>query len=156
MTHDAAPPIGTVTFRRFADLDARTLYALLRLRVDVFVVEQKCPYPDLDGRDTEPATEHAWLQDFAGPAAYLRILRDPDAIRIGRLCTRADARGAGAATRLLGQALDRHPGRRMVLDAQSYLVGFYAGFGFAPCGPEFLEDGIAHVPMCRPAAPGPG
>ena len=97
-----------------------------------------------------PATEHAWLEDSAGPTACLRILCDPEAIRIGRVCTRADARGAGAATRLLGQALERHPGRRVVLDAQAYLVGFYAGFGFAPSGPEFLEDGIAHVPMCRP------
>ena len=92
--------MGTVTFRRLADLDARTLYSLLQLRVDMFVVEQHCPYPELDGRDTEPATEHSWLEDPAGPTAYLRILHEPDGIRIGRLWTRADARGAGAAARL--------------------------------------------------------
>ena len=150
VTHETPPQIGDVSFRRFADFDARTLYSLLRLRVDVFVVEQHCPYPDLDGRDTEPDAEHAWVEDAAGPTAYLRILREPDGIRIGRVCTRADARGAGAAARLLGQALERHRGQPVVLDAQSYLVGFYSRFGFEPSGPEFLEDGVAHVPMVRP------
>lgn len=137
---------------RFADLPADVLYALLRLRVDVFVVEQACAYPELDGRDTEPGTEHVWLQDGAGPVAYLRVLREAPAsgIRIGRVCTRADARGAGAAARLVGDILRRHAAEPAVLDAQSYLVGFYSRFGFAPSGPEFVEDGIPHVPMRRP------
>lgn len=150
VTPDTAQPIGDVTVRRFTDLDVRTLYSLLRLRVDVFVVEQHCPYPELDGRDTEPGTEHTWLEDASGPTVYLRILREPERIRIGRVCTRADARGAGAAARLLGDALERHPGQRVVLDAQAHLVGFYSRFGFEPSGPEFLEDGIVHVPMVRP------
>src|SRR5438034_1116433 len=54
---------------RFGDLDGPTLYALLRLRVDVFVVEQQCPYPELDGRDLSPSTVHVWLTDGGPPAA---------------------------------------------------------------------------------------
>jgi ElaA protein len=136
---------------RFADLPARTLYDLLRLRVDVFVVEQRCAYPELDGRDTEPGTEHVWLEDDAGPSAYLRVLCEPAAIRIGRVCTRADARGGGAAGRLVAHTLSRHPGTAAVLDAQAHLVGFYDRFGFTPSGEQFVEDGIPHVPMHRPA-----
>lgn len=137
---------------RFADLDAATLYALLRLRTDVFVVEQECAYPELDGRDTEPGTRHLWLRDGPGaePLGYLRILEEPDgSARIGRVCVAAKARGAGLAGRLMSVALDVVGARRCVLDAQSHLTGFYAGFGFAPTGPGFDEDGIPHVPMAR-------
>jgi ElaA protein len=145
--------VSELVLAPFAELDATTLYALLKLRCDVFVVEQECAYPELDGRDTEPGTVHAWLTgDGAEPVAYLRILADPDGVaRIGRVCVAAGARGTGAAGRLLAAALDRIGGRPCVLDAQSYLVGFYARYGFTPTGPEFLEDGIPHVPMARPA-----
>jgi len=135
----------------FAELDAATLYDLLRLRVDVFVVEQTCPYPELDGRDLEPGTEHLWIEDGRGPRAYLRVLPEPDGVRVGRVCTRADARGAGLAARLVQEVLARHAAAPMVLDAQAYLVGFYSRFGFVPSGPPFEEDGIPHVPMARPA-----
>jgi ElaA protein len=137
----------------FAELDTVTLYALLRLRTDVFVVEQQCPYPEVDGRDTEPATRHLWLapaDEPADPHSYLRILADADGTaRIGRVCTAAKARGLGLSRRLMSAALQRIGDRPSVLDAQSYLVGFYALFGFAIAGPEYVEDGIAHVPMHR-------
>ena len=133
------------------ELDAPTLYALLRLRVDVFVVEQECPYPELDGRDLEPSTVHVWTADDAGPTAYLRVLDDGDVARIGRVCTRADARGSGMAAQLMKAALARTSGRTVVLDAQSYLAGWYARFGFVADGPEFVEDGIPHIPMHRHA-----
>jgi ElaA protein len=139
----------------FADLDGATLYTLLRLRCDVFVVEQACAYPELDGRDTEPAARHLWLTDDDGadPVAYLRVLADPDgSARIGRVCVARKARGAGAAGRLMAAALALTGGRRCVLDAQSHLTAFYARFGFSPTGPEYLEDGIPHVPMARPAS----
>jgi ElaA protein len=134
----------------FADLDAATLYALLKLRTDVFVVEQNCPYPELDGRDTEPATRHLWYEDDDGsPLAYLRVLRDAERTwRIGRVCTARDARGRGLSGQLLTSALQLNEGT-FVLDAQSYLVDFYAGFNFAPSGPEYVEDGIPHTPMRR-------
>ena len=135
---------------RFADLDAATLYALMRLRVDIFVVEQACPYPELDGRDTEPDTRHLWRAEGERPTAYLRIVTDPDGTaRIGRVCTAASARGRGLATRLMADALDQIGDRPCVLDSQSYLVDFYRGLGFRPDGPEFVEDGIPHVPMRR-------
>ncbi len=145
--YGAAPPVRRA---RFAELDAVTLHDLVRLRVDVFVVEQACPYPELDGRDTEPGTEHVWVPDDSGPAAYLRTLDEPDgALRVGRVCVRRDARRLGLAGHLLTDVVARHGGRTLVLDAQSYLTGFYAGHGFVACGEEFLEDGIPHVPMLR-------
>ncbi|HEX6969275.1 MAG TPA: GNAT family N-acetyltransferase [Micromonosporaceae bacterium] len=134
---------------RFLDLDARTLYDLLRLRVDVFVVEQKCPYPELDGRDTEPGTLHLWLDRDGTPVAYLRLLDDGSARRIGRVVVGPGHRGAGHARRLMSEALAIVGPQPCVLDAQSHLVDFYAGFGFVATGPLFLEDGIPHMPMRR-------
>jgi ElaA protein len=143
-----------LTVASFADLDTTMLYALLKLRTDVFVVEQECPYPELDGRDAEPGTLHVWLGAATGdgPQGYLRVLTDPDgSARIGRVCVAKSARGGGVAGRLMSAALDLAGHRRCVLDAQSYLVAFYSGFGFTPTGPEYVEDGIPHVPMARPA-----
>jgi ElaA protein len=140
----------------FADLDAATLYALLRLRTDVFVVEQRCPYPELDGRDIEPGTRHLWLAspgDPHEPLAYLRVLTDADgAARIGRVCVAQAGRGAGLAGELLSAALELiGGGTDAALDAQTYLVDFYRRYGFVADGPEFVEDGIPHLPMRRPA-----
>jgi ElaA protein len=133
----------------FDDLDTRTLYALLRLRVDVFVVEQACPYPELDGRDLEPTTAHVWLSGVdAAPVAYLRVkLGGADgARRIGRVVTHPAHRGEGLAARLIAHVLGTRPGP-FVLDAQAHLVAWYEGFGFAVDGAPFVEDGIDHVPM---------
>src|SRR3954469_11994838 len=84
---------------RFVDLDAFTLYALLRLRIDVFVVEQNCVYGDLDGRDLEPGTHHMWFapaDERASPQAYLRLLSEMDGtFRIGRVCANPAARRNG-------------------------------------------------------------
>ena len=136
----------------FAELTPFEVYGLCRLRVDVFVVEQECPYPELDGRDVEPGTLHLWTADAAGPTSYLRLLVEPDGgRRIGRVATRADVRGRGLARGLLAAALGRCAATPVVLDAQSHLTGVYAALGFAPSGPEFVEDGIPHVPMRRDA-----
>ncbi|MCW2946942.1 MAG: family acetyltransferase [Actinoallomurus sp.] len=134
----------------FGELDVHTLYALLKLRVDVFVVEQACAYPELDGRDAEPGTRHVWLAgDSSAPAAYLRILDDPGGARIGRVVTAPHARGGGLAGRLMQAALRVVGDRTTRLDAQTQAAGFYTGYGFAADGPEFVEDGIPHVPMVR-------
>ncbi|BCJ67209.1 GNAT family N-acetyltransferase [Polymorphospora rubra] len=134
----------------FADLDTRTLHDLLRLRVDVFVVEQECAYPELDGRDTEPGTRHLWLARGGAPVAYLRILADPDGVaRIGRVLVAREARGDGLAGRLMTEALRVVGDRPSVLDAQAHLAGFYARFGYTTTGPEYVEDGIPHIPMRR-------
>lgn len=134
---------------RFAELESLTMYALLRLRSDVFVVEQHCAYPDLDGRDTEPGTTHVWYDHDGAPIAYLRILREPDgSVRLGRICTAAAHRGHGHAGRLVANALASvAPGTVCILDAQSHLVDFYRACGFHPTGPQFQEDGIPHTPM---------
>lgn len=139
----------------FDELDCATLYDLLRLRVDVFVVEQQCPYPELDGRDTEPSTVHLWIGDgHDHVAAYLRLLSEPDgSARIGRVAVARQARGRGHAARLMRAALDRVGGRPCLLNAQSHLVGFYERYGFVATGPESLEDGIPHVAMLRPPRP---
>jgi len=160
-----------------AELDATTLYRVLQLRVEVFVVEQQCPYPELDGRDLEPGTRWLWATeapeaakaeaaeraqpaesteaaDSAGTVlATLRILREPSGTaRIGRVATARRARGAGLAADLVRYALrvlDEDP-TEIVLDAQTPLAGWYRRFGFEPAGAQFVEDGISHLPMRRP------
>ncbi|WFE44286.1 GNAT family N-acetyltransferase [Verrucosispora sp. WMMD1129] len=134
----------------FAELDARTFHDLVRLRVDVFVVEQECAYPEIDGRDVEPGTRHLWLARDGAPVAYLRILADPGGVaRIGRVVVAPTARGAGHAGRLMTAALAEIGDRPCVLDAQSHLVDFYTRHGFTVSGPEYVEDGIPHTPMRR-------
>jgi ElaA protein len=135
----------------FRDLDTTTLYAILRLRGEVFVVEQECAYADIDGRDAEPGTRHVWFERDGEIRAYLRILRDEGQERIGRVVTAKTARGAGLAGRLMTEALEIIGHRPSVLDAQAHLTGFYARYGYEAAGPEFLEDGIPHVTMVREA-----
>jgi ElaA protein len=143
---------GSAPLRRewAADLTAADLHALLRLRVAVFVVEQDCPYQEVDGRDLEPATRHLWIPAGSGVLACLRLLDEGDGtFRIGRVCTAADARGRGLSRRLLLAALAEVGAAPCVLDAQTQVESFYAGHGFVRTGPEYVEDGIPHVPMRR-------
>ncbi|MAT05627.1 MAG: GNAT family N-acetyltransferase [Acidimicrobiaceae bacterium] len=140
----------TVTSRRFDQLSAREFHDLLRLRIDVFVVEQACPYPELDGSDVESGTEHHWIAEAGGaPACYARTLDDGAAIRIGRVVTAPPARGDGLAASLMTYLIGRFDDRPLVLDAQSHLAEWYTRFGFEHDGAEFVEDGIPHVPMRR-------
>jgi len=131
----------------FTMLDGPTAYAVWKLRQDVFVVEQACPYPDLDGRDVEPGTRHVLLMVDDALLGYARVLDDDDAWRIGRVLLAPDARGRGWADPIMETALSVCTGRDVVLDAQSPLAGWYATFGFEVDGAEFLEDGIPHLPM---------
>ncbi|WP_296607373.1 GNAT family N-acetyltransferase [Nocardioides sp.] len=131
----------------FDQLDAATVYAVCRLRQDVFVVEQECPYPDLDGRDVEPGTRHVLLSEDDLLVGYARVLDDGDVWRIGRVLLVPEARGRGLADVIMQTALSVAAGRDVVLDAQSPLTGWYATFGFEVSGPEFLEDDIPHTPM---------
>jgi ElaA protein len=135
----------------FRDLDTTTLYAILKLRSDVFVVEQECAYADIDGRDDEPGTRHVWFERDGEVRAYLRILREDGHERVGRVVTAKGARGAGLAGRLITEALEIIGNRPSTLDAQAHLTAFYARYGYQPSGPEFLEDGIPHVKMFRAA-----
>lgn len=146
----------TVTFHRCETrtIDPLILYAILRLRVDVFVVEQACPYPDHDGRDVEPGAELHWAADGTEVLATLRVLREPDgALRVGRVATSREARSRGVASGLMREAVDRcaalDPAAPVLLDAQAHLAHWYERFGFVVAGERFDEDGIPHVPMRR-------
>jgi len=130
-----------------AELDAVTLYKILKLRVDVFVVEQQCAYAELDDRDLEPGARQLWVEAAGEVIATLRVLDDGVALRIGRVATAPSARSGGHAGRLMERALELAGDRDVVLDAQSYLQGWYERFGFVRSGDEFIEDGIPHIPM---------
>lgn len=140
----------TVRTGHFSELTVEQLYGILRLRTDVFVVEQHCPYPELDGRDTEATAVHLWVSDADGVAAVARVLTEADGSRrIGRVATRADRRGAGLAGSLLTAAVELCSGSEVVLSAQAHLTTFYGEYGFVVAGEEYLEDGIPHRPMRR-------
>jgi ElaA protein len=132
----------------FAELDPETLYRILALRAAVFVVEQDCVYLDPDGRDLQPDARQLWIERDGDVIATLRLLREPDRIaRIGRVATAASARGTGCGAALMRHALALVPAGDVVLGAQSYLADWYARFGFARDGADYVEDGIPHLPM---------
>ena len=134
----------------FSALEPLTAYSLWKLRQDVFVVEQECPYPDLDGRDLAPETRHVVMEDDDGVVlGCARVLDDGDTWRIGRVALHRTVRGQGLADALLETALQICPDRDIVMDAQSPLAPWYATHGFEVDGPEFLEDEIAHLPLRR-------
>lgn len=138
---------------RFAELTGAEVYRLCRLRVDVFVVEQQCPYPELDGRDVEPATVHLWFEDGDGAvAATIRVLDDGDTRAVGRVATAAAHRRQGLAARLIEAGIALCDGVPVTLGAQAHLEAWYGRFGFRRSGPGYVEDGIPHVPMRREPA----
>lgn len=147
MTADGGSPIREAAF---AELDATTLYRILQLRVDVFVVEQHCAYRELDGRDRDPDARHVWIEaDDGAVVAYLRTLDEVDGVtRIGRVATASAVRGSGLAGRLLDHVLAGAAGP-VIADVQRQLQRWYAARGFIVSGPPFTEDGIPHVPMRR-------
>ncbi len=140
------------TIKPFSALTLWELHDLLRLRTDVFVVEQNCPYAELDGRD-----ENAWhvLGEDAGGAlvAYARILPpENDGLpHVGRVVVNAAHRRRGLAHQLMRQCLaflELHYGRvDSALAAQTHLEGFYAAHGYARIGANYMLDGIPHVDM---------
>jgi ElaA protein len=142
--------------RRFDALGRDELYGILQLRVEVFVVEQRCPYQELDGKDQ--VALHIFASDGKRIVATARVLppgeRDGrDAAWIGRVVTAAAVRGSGVGKELMTRALAavrEHFGDVAVrLNAQKQVSPFYAAFGFTVDGDEFLEDDIPHVPMAR-------
>ncbi len=142
--------------RSFDELTARELHDIVKLRIDVFVVEQDCAYPELDGRDHEATTRHIWSVGRDGLLCYLRLLREADgSTTIGRVVTSPDHRGEGRSAPLIEHAIATSPGPHH-MKAQSRLRGWYARFGFEVVGAEFVEDGIPHLPMRRDGASGAG
>ncbi len=148
----------TWTCLHHRQLDTATLYALLALRTQVFVVEQRCPYLETDGQDLVGDTCHLLAQDAHGLVAYLRLL-DPQRMQgevvIGRVVIAESARGTGLGRALMEQALaecrQRWPGVPLYLSAQAHLQGYYGRYGFAPVTEVYLEDDIPHIGMRRAA-----
>lgn len=138
----------------FHEIEPLTFYEILRLRIDVFVVEQNCPYPELDGFDVNSDTRHIWIADEESPVSYLRVLSESKEVnRIGRVATSLHNRHKGLAKTLIEHVINTTSGV-LVLDAQTYLENWYQEMGFATNGEAFVEgcgrdtnSGILHVPM---------
>ncbi|MEZ9886762.1 GNAT family N-acetyltransferase [Vibrio splendidus] len=138
----------------FSQLSTQQLYQLLRLRVDVFVVEQNCPYPELDGKDTLAGVEHLLGYADAELVACARLLppgTSYDNTSIGRVATKQSARGDGLGHQLIKEALTRcealWPSKIIDIGAQQHLENFYASHGFETISEMYLEDDIPHVDM---------
>ncbi len=139
----------------FDQLGGPALYAILAARVEVFVVEQDCPYQDLDGLDA--ASLHLWAADAAGRiVAYARIT--PPGSRfaeasIGRVLTAMSARRTGLGWELMHRAIAlaerQFPGSALRISAQQYLERFYTALGFSYVRGPYPEDGIPHIEMLR-------
>ena len=144
--------------RPFAGLGVDTLYALMRLRQEVFVIEQHCVYLDADGLDPQ-----CW--HLLGMSAGTRVLACArivppglkyDESSIGRVATARELRGTGMGLELVAKSVARclqlHPGHGIRISAQSHLKRFYGRFGFEVASQEYLEDDIPHVEMLRPSS----
>ena len=138
-----------------SELTVQSLYALLRLRCEVFVVEQTCPYQDIDGDDLTGENRHilGWKDNEL--VAYARILKSEDdfePVVIGRVIVSNKARGEKLGYQLMEKRWMRagNSGRtRRYTGAQAHLQPFYGHFGFTPVTDVYDEDGIPHIGMAR-------
>lgn len=132
------------------------MYAAMQLRSAVFVVEQNCVFPDMDGLDSA-CTHLCGCDEHGRLLAYARLLAPGvkyDEASIGRVVTAGEARGRKVGHALMAEAVrlsnERHPGVPIKIGAQRYLEGFYGSFGFQTISEPYLEDGIWHIDMRRP------
>ncbi|RLV60453.1 GNAT family N-acetyltransferase [Parashewanella curva] len=141
--------------KQFSELTTDELYEILKLRVDVFVVEQACPYPELDEKDRDSNSYHIFISDENGNiTAYCRVLPPglsyPQA-SIGRVLVAQAYRNQRLATQLMQKAIDcaknQWPQSDIQLGAQEYLVDFYQSLGFTTNSDMYLEDGLPHRDM---------
>ena len=141
--------------KTFDEFTVPELYAVLKARIDVFVIEQNCPYPDLDNYDQKAI--HIWAEDAGGEVlANCRIFDKGikyDEASIGRVLTTEKARGKKLGKLLIQYAVETIENRfhtsEIRISAQDYLLKFYAEFGFADTGKKYLEDDIPHTEMLR-------
>jgi ElaA protein len=154
------PLSETIRWRccRFDELGVHELDRIYRARQQVFNIEQDCVYLDVDGVDPQCVHLAAWADGYDEPLAYARIVAPGvkyAEASIGRVITTMPARGTGLGRELVrravAQAVTLHPGQGIRISAQAHLARFYGGFGFVPVGEEYLEDGIPHIEMLRPA-----
>lgn len=144
------------TLKTFSELTLDELYALLKLRNEVFIVEQNCPFPDLDGKD-----QHCYhLLGFSGESrslvAYTRIVPPGiiyEGASIGRVVTALGVRQYGVGRELMRRSItgveNLYGSGSIQIGAQLYLQKFYESFGFRQSGDIYLEDGIEHIGMVR-------
>ena len=158
------PPVTRIALRwqwsRLPDLAPADLYAVLAARQQVFTVEQHCAFQDADGYDFVAWHLLGWTTADAAPAlvAYLRVL-DPGSKyaepSIGRVLTVPPHRRSGLGRAVMDEGLARckaaWPGRPIRVAAQQRLEAFYASLDFRAVAPPYIEDGIPHVDMVRPA-----
>ena len=144
-----------ITIKSFNQLTTNELYDILTLRVNIFVVEQTCPYPELDGLDTLAGTRHLSILKNDELIAYARCIAPgdsyPSSAAIGRVVVAESARGAGVAKKLMREAIacckSEWPEVAIEISAQCYLTDFYQSLGFSVEGESYLEDGIPHIHM---------
>lgn len=140
--------------KTFDEFTVPELYAVLKARIDVFVIEQNCPYPDLDNYDQKAV--HIWAEEDGEVLAYCRIFDKGikyDEASIGRVLTTELARGKSLGKLLIKYAVETIENRfrtsEIRISAQDYLLKFYGGFGFEDTGKKYLEDDIPHTEMIR-------
>jgi len=139
-----------LVIKSFGELTTTELYEILRVRAEVFVVEQECVYQDLDGLDYD--SMHVFLEQDGKVQAYLRVfLREEKekVVQIGRVLTYKRGVGLGLELLLKGIEVAKtfFQAKKLYLEAQVYAIGFYEKAGFKVVSEEFLEDGIPHVCM---------
>jgi ElaA protein len=142
----------TWQIKTWDELTRDELYDIIALRIDVFVIEQNCPYQDADGKDRNSL--HVWaINEACKPVACARLVKPGVSYTewaIGRVVTAQSARGAGVGQELMRQCMNYFADQRIDsvrISAQSYLKKFYEGFGFRQVSEEYLEDNIPHIEM---------
>ncbi len=135
--------------KEFKELTTEELYEILKLRAEVFVVEQNCPYQDLDDKDQ--SSYHLFLEDNGQIIAVLRILPENIAYKemaIGRLIVKKSYRGKGISRKMMVRAMEfitEDLGKEKIrLSGQAYLTDFYQSLGFEKVSEMYFEDGIEH------------
>lgn len=149
---NALPQYDLLTAHAY-DLPTAVVWSWLKLRADVFVVEQQAIYHDIDAVDTAPTTRQviAVAADGVTALAGARVYTADGGWWIGRVVADPAMRGTGLAQQVFGHALALCGQQEVRISAQSYLERFYGSFGFVTYGPGYLEDGLPHLPMRRPA-----
>ena len=137
-----------IRIRTFDELSKEELYAIVKTRIAVFVVEQNCPYQEID--DTDKEALHVFIQEGEKIEAYLRLFpKEEGVVQMGRVLAVPHGEGLGRMTveEAIRVTRERKDIRQIYIEAQTYATGFYEKFGFRICSDEFLEDGIPHVGM---------
>lgn len=131
------------------ELTPQELITIFQARTAVFVVEQECPYQEVDEADREAI--HVCLEEKGKLAAYARILAEPEAIHFGRVLVLKEFRGKQLGKKIVSETLAdierRYPKRPIIISAQAHLTKFYGAFGFLTTSDVYLEDDIPHVDM---------